>query len=61
MQKMLKTIAEVRKALSTAGLVAATIAATAGVPNSVREAALDVVAVLGAGGITWRIPNKPAE
>lgn len=52
-------VAEVRKALVAAAAVATTIAATAGVPANVKVGAADVVAVLAAFGIAWRVPNKP--
>lgn len=60
MTKALKIAAEIRKALLAAAAVASTLAVTVGVPHNVQTAAGEVAAVLAAGGITWRVPNKPA-
>jgi hypothetical protein len=53
-------IAEVRKALVSAALVASTLATTEGVPADIKAWAAEVLIVLAAAGITWTVSNKPA-
>lgn len=51
-------LTEVKKALAAAGSVAATIQAFSGTPTDLKAAAADVLAILGAFGITWKVSNK---
>lgn len=53
-------LAEARKALSSAAAVLVTIQATVGVPTNVKAVVAQVLAVLAAGGVTWKISNAPA-
>lgn len=59
--KLVATVNEVRKALLAAAAVAATIVATDGVPADAKAWAVKVAAVLAAGGITYKVPNKAKQ
>lgn len=60
MASLIAKINEVRKALLAAAGVLVTLQATVGVPETLKGAIAEALAVLAAGGITYRVPNKPA-
>ena len=55
--KVTATVAQIRKALLAAASVATAIVALDGVPEDLKAWAVKALAVLAAGGITWRVPN----
>lgn len=61
MEKLAAKVNEIRKALLAAAGVLVTLQATVGVPENLKGYIAQALAVLAAGGITWRVTNKPAE